>query len=1251
MQIRKINSYLNKVVSKVYDPRYRKETNRRFHRWPIRFTVIALLLFYFHLLSKNPLFRLDIVNLTELFYLIYIIVLFLFFRLKPTGKTQITKLIFDFLFISFFEYLSLSLYGAPSGLYVLYLLPVIYCSFWFNWIFTFTFVTIISVTYSILNFHILSLGKVTGDIYLIIKILGPVVGIFYIVAMGVIYYKRKIQKYYEDIDKKVKEKATELNREKEYTRNLLKSSFDAIIAVDKDGYISEVNERTCELFEYNKEEMETQPIEKFYDIGQGNRVMDELRNSKDGTVENFNTFILSKGREKIPILLSAAFLYDKSLDLKKELSKGRKFAALSYFRDIRAEKAIDDIARGITSTTDERELLDRIVEIIAKMLKAEACSLLTYDERRGLFKIITSYGMPERLKRTEAFESYDEKDSMIATIFSSKGTLNISNIDVQKEQPRNIKIMWNYAQNFAKHSKFGDFRHFLGTPLIVRGEVYGVIRVINKYKSDGKLDKEGFTEKDIKMLERISNQVSILVEKVRDKGRFRAISEVGKKLNEMYDVPLSYLLETIAREVVKGMRFKACYLRLIEEGDNLKIKACYGLKGKYTNNEKYNLKIGEGYSGNVVKDGEYRTIENLLEEEKFEFKEILEKEELRSLLSVPLKYRNRIIGVINCYTRRVHNFTEQEIQIMHTFAAYASTAIQNKKRIEDLLYAINEIGSELVKPIKIEELFHLILEKAKALSGAESLCIKTYDQRYGYIKTAMALDCKWYEKYSNFSFKIWEGFEGSIIGEVVKSGKTQIISNDEEMRIRLKEGPGYELLKHIKSCAIIPIKIDKKVFGVLTLESQWDDFFTEDDLLVLEAFSNQAAIALRNASLFKKLQKVTETFPGISELDTDIDRVLKNIVEIAAEVLEADVLLLYRWDEEHEKIIWPPIYTGKINELGYMMSEVLSSDTPIRVIKKGDSHYAENSKKDLIMTSGGEPPKEGIPARFVFREDIVSSAGIILKIGQEKVGVMFINYRTHHKFDEDERKIIENYASYIAIAIQNVKHFCEKQATTRLQTLGQLAAVIAHKIKNDISPISLYTGDLIDETSPEDPHYFNLTQIKEKVRKITSEIDNLLIASEKKIPEKEFFDINDLIYQIEQEIVSDLKAKNIELEKKINPNIPEIKLDPDQIRMVLSNLAYNSIEAMPDGGKITVSISKAKNAVLLVWKDTGKGISPDVGEKVFQPFWTTKNKGFGLGLFLSKSIIEEHSGSISLDPTSKKGAKFKIKFPIKGKFL
>lgn len=1209
----------------------------------VRWIVLAFLVATFHWINEYPLFEMNKIVLGEVFYLFYIIGVLFFGKYKSDSRIfNLSRPIIDFLFISLFEYLSLSTFGSHSWTHVLYLIPVIFSCFWYKKLFTITFVTLISVSYLLLNYFTLDMGKTFDTFTKRINILGPVIVVFYLVAFGIIFFKRKIKSEYFERYIQIKQQTIELEREKEYTRNLLRSSLDAIIAVDRNGIISEINERACELLGYEKDSIVSQNVGKFYALGEGNRVMKALLDSEDGSIENFKTYIQNKNREDIPILLSAAFLYDKKSDSKRKPTKRKKFPTIGYFRDIRAEQVVDNIAREITSLTDEKTLLDKIVKIVAKTLKAEACSLLAYNENRGMLKVITSYGMPEYLKKNEWLEWYGKNETMMAKIFSLKQTLNISNIDVSRRYPPDQDFNWKYAQNFAKHSKFKDLKHYLGTPLIVQGEVYGVIRVLNKYCNERELDKQGFMENDQNVLERISTQASILIEKARDNERFGAISKVGRELNEMLDVPIDKLLEIIVRTVVKGMRFKACYLRLLEDTDNLKIRACYGLQEKFKRKDNYILKIGEGISGSVVKTGEYRTVEDLTKEEEYVYSAIWKEEGLRSMLSIPLKYRNRVIGVINCYGRRPHKFTDQEIRVMETFASYASIAIQNKKRVDELM-TLNKIGSELVKPIQIEELFDLLLKRAKTLSGADRICIKIYDERNNEMKTVDALDCKWHEKNKKVDTNIWK----DQIAEVLKEGKSRIIPGSNEMQERCEILPDSDLLGEIKQSALVPIKTDDKVFGIIFLDSYIDNYFTEDDLLVLEAFSSQAAIALRNARLFDKLHKVTETFPRLSEVDTDMDRVLQNIADIAAKVLATDILLIYRWDNKDEKIIWPPIYNGDIRFPNYMMSEVGSADIPTFFLEKGNSHYAEDSQEDIIMTAEGKPPRGDAPSRFVFREGIVSSAGIILKVGQKKVGVMFINYRSHHKFDQDERKIIENYASYIAIAIQNVKYFSERHAAAAMQTLGQLAAVIAHNMKNDISTINLYAGDLIDEMEPGTSEYESLSRIKEKIRKITSDIDNLLAASGKKILKKEAVDTKSFINKLEKDIRSDLDAKNIILEKKIARSVQKIKIDPAQIKMVLSNLAYNSMEAMPNGGKIFISVSKSGNTVLLDWKDTGKGIPPEHVDDIFQPFWTTKGKGFGMGLFLSRAIIEGHGGSIAANAKCKKGAQFVIRLPIK----
>jgi signal transduction histidine kinase len=410
---------------------------------------------------------------------------------------------------------------------------------------------------------------------------------------------------------------------------------------------------------------------------------------------------------------------------------------------------------------------------------------------------------------------------------------------------------------------------------------------------------------------------------------------------------------------------------------------------------------------------------------------------------------------------------------------------------------------------------------------------------------------------------------------------------------------------------------------------------------------NKVDITVRDANLINKLQRLAEIFPKISELSIDANKVLDKIVKIAAELLETDVLVLYQYDETTGKIILPPIYSGDIKYKEFLESEAVSLGTPLSIIKSGVSHYADCSREDSVMTSKGKPLPKGVPGPFVIREKIVSSAGIILRVGQEIVGVMFINYRISHEFSADERQFIEIFASYIAISIQNAKHFRETKIKDTMETIGKIASNFAHKLKNDIGTLTIYTSHLMGEIKPEHPQYYPLSQIKEKISKIDADIDQLYKTSKLYIQEKKLVDIQIIINELESEILPVLKIQKIKLEKQLSPDIPEIEVDPVQIKLVLWNLAMNSIEAMPGGGNISISISKLKKNILIEWTDSGPGIPPENAKKIFDAFWTNKDKGYGLGLFHAKAIIEEHHGSISLDMNYKKGARFLIELPLK----
>ncbi|MBS1128891.1 MAG: sensor signal transduction histidine kinase/response regulator [Nitrospirae bacterium] len=127
----------------------------------------------------------------------------------------------------------------------------------------------------------------------------------------------------------------------------------------------------------------------------------------------------------------------------------------------------------------------------------------------------------------------------------------------------------------------------------------------------------------------------------------------------------------------------------------------------------------------------------------------------------------------------------------------------------------------------------------------------------------------------------------------------------------------------------------------------------------------------------------------------------------------------------------------------------------------------------------------------------------------------------------------------------------------------------------------------------------------------------------------------------------DKNFKKIEVRTDVRNTHP-IKLDPDQMQQVFLNLLLNARDAMPDGGKLDITVTQSNNHVEMVFADTGGGIDTEVKDKVFDPFFTTKGptRGTGLGLSICYSIVKDHGGTIEIESEKNRGTKFIIKIPF-----
>jgi signal transduction histidine kinase len=217
----------------------------------------------------------------------------------------------------------------------------------------------------------------------------------------------------------------------------------------------------------------------------------------------------------------------------------------------------------------------------------------------------------------------------------------------------------------------------------------------------------------------------------------------------------------------------------------------------------------------------------------------------------------------------------------------------------------------------------------------------------------------------------------------------------------------------------------------------------------------------------------------------------------------------------------------------------------------------------------------------------------------------------------------------------------------RLATIGQLAAGVAHELNEPLGSILGFAQLAIK--CPGLPHQAELDIQKISNASLLARdiVKKLLIFARQMPPQKIRVNVNQLVEEVLNFFKSRCAQEGVELICSLFPDLPRVDADPSQLNQVVMNLIVNALQAMPRGGNLRIQTSYEENQVLLVVEDTGIGMSDDVLEKIFTPFFTTKEvgQGTGLGLPVVHGIITSHGGSVRVKSKVSQGTRFEIRLP------
>jgi signal transduction histidine kinase len=411
-----------------------------------------------------------------------------------------------------------------------------------------------------------------------------------------------------------------------------------------------------------------------------------------------------------------------------------------------------------------------------------------------------------------------------------------------------------------------------------------------------------------------------------------------------------------------------------------------------------------------------------------------------------------------------------------------------------------------------------------------------------------------------------------------------------------------------KSLAIIPFIINEENVGLLQLKSLVAEFFSKDDLEFYEGIAQSMGTAVDDRQAqFKLRERVKEMtcLYGIAKIASQetlsTGQILKKIVDLFPPAMQ-----------------YPEITEGRIILYGVPYTTEGFEESPYKL------------SADIVV----DGVTCGITEVFYKEEKMSYEAGLFL---------------------QEEQNLIDEVARQIGLIIENrlaeeERARLQKQLrhADRLATIGQLAAGVAHEINEPLGAILGFAQfiekaeDLPEQVEGDAGKIVNASlHVREIVKKL------LLFASQMPT-KKSAVNLNKIIEEGLYFLESRCAKEDIELVRSLSPDIPDIVADPGQLNQVLVNLVVNAIQSMPDGGRLTISTGVEDESVYMAVEDTGIGMSDEVKNRMFLPFFTTKDvgQGTGLGLAVVHGIVTSHGGAINVETELGKGSRLKVTLPI-----
>ncbi|PWH18060.1 MAG: hypothetical protein DDG59_06755 [Anaerolineae bacterium] len=740
-----------------------------------------------------------------------------------------------------------------------------------------------------------------------------------------------------------------------------------------------------------------------------------------------------------------------------------------------------------------------------------------------------------------------------------------------------------------------NVRSAIAAPILFEDQLYGILAIMHD-------ETNAFNAADLNLIKTICQEVSLALsnaERFQEAQHHLRQVTLLQKLSQNFSrhLNLQELLQTVVDELAANFHYPIIEI-FLREANQLCLRASHGDTLVLPQ-----IPLERGVIGKAVRTGQPQVLWDVSQDADY----LPDNPQTISEFVLPILLHGEVVGVLNIETDQTVALSQTDVDFFQLLAGQIAIALENATLYENVRRYADELEEAVLQRTgELYELYKLSQEIGTALTHQDLLQILL-----GHLRTAVKCDFAVGCLFSSTTPTLYVNTQRPLTDEAMtalqehcQNELRQVLGQESLLAsIEVNLANPYQGTVPIRSFHSIPhnpIILNDQIVGMLGIGDEQIQTFTEQQLRLLQTFTNQASIALQRLESVREAEK----------------KRMSNLVEN----LSIGIVLL---DSAHRILLLNPIADQLLDSLQAKIEGNILLSLGSRPIGELLAHPADSLPFELIVEE---------PARRIFEAQANP-------IGQPPTQWV-ITLREVTLEREIQTRV---------------------QMQERLATVGQLAAGIAHDFNNIMAAILVYTDLLRNDPSINQSAQDRLAIIQQQVHRAASLIRQILDFSRRSVMEQTTLDLLPFIKEFEK-MLSRVLPETIRVELKYQPYNYFVLADPTRLQQMLMNLVLNARDAMPHGGVLSISLARlsiketdsmpnrfihAGEWITLQVQDTGHGIAPEHLPHIFEPFFTTKPVGLGTGLGLAQvyGIVKQHGGYIDVHSQPSVGTTFTIYLP------